>query len=116
MRVLFVCCGDEKGKKALLRLLKSFMNTSLNIHVRERIEFFVCVSPSLLPCYVLVFIEALIFILQRQSQLCPPSIKHPMCVCFLSLKCKDAKNELFVSCRMFLRTFFEFQLFVAANV
>lgn len=33
---------------------------------------------------------------------------------FSSLKCKDAKNELFVSCRMFLRTFFEFQLFTAS--
>lgn len=30
--------GDEK-EKSLLRLLKSLMNISLSIHVREKVEF-----------------------------------------------------------------------------
>jgi len=49
-------------------------------------------------------LELQLFHSKHQGQLFPPFMKHPMCMCFL---CKDAKNETFVSCRTFLRTFSE---------
>ena len=39
-------------------------------------------------------------------------MKHPMCVCF---HFKDAKNETFVSCRTFLRTFYELAFALQAS-
>jgi len=43
-----------------------------------------------------------------------PFLKQPTCLCFCRLMCKSAQNETFVSCRTFLRTFSELQLFVAS--
>jgi len=98
--VLFFCLfvdDDVKGKSFVEKFVCVFGELFLD-------SFFVCQLP---PCYVLVFIEALIFKLQRQRQLSLPFMKHLMCVCF---HCKDAKNETFVSCRTILRTFSELHL------
>jgi len=43
----------------------------------------------------------------RENQLCLPSQKQPMCLCFCCLMCKKKKSE-FCSCRMFSRTFWNF--------